>query len=52
MFWSFEIETNEEILQILLSDSSMGEDIAKAIEDFKAIVSSNKISKKAFKNTE
>ncbi|EMY14751.1 hypothetical protein LEP1GSC043_4722 [Leptospira weilii str. Ecochallenge] len=44
LFWSFEIETNEEILQILLSDSSMGEDIAKAIEDFKAIVSSNKIS--------
>lgn len=44
LFWSFEIETNKEILQILLSDSSMGEDIAKAIEDFKAIVSSNKIS--------
>lgn len=44
LFWSLEIETNERILQILLSDSSVGEDITKVIGDLREEFGSNKNS--------
>ncbi|PKA04047.1 hypothetical protein [Leptospira ellisii] len=35
LFWSFELETNDGIIQILLSDSSIGKDVTNVMESLK-----------------